>query len=208
VVPKAWFQIFIETVTIRYILSSRLPKKSIKATFMNSQVGLLSSGILAISAVLAGGLKQASGSGTGIIQSIGRVFGTLIRAAVSALSEKHLAEVKRSLVNTATDRLVPLIAGAFYYQHNASGRSMAGALGRSVVLRVGDSQAKTCGGPFRTHLQIPNESFLEDHATWVKPRRSTLSEIHALGFPDLSALGDRALIDLEYAVRLMRGWLR
>jgi hypothetical protein len=114
----------------------------------------------------------------------GRVFGTLIRAGVSSLSEKHLAEVKRSLVNAATDGLVPLIAGAFfaagrsYYQHNPSGRFMAGALGRLAVLWVGDSQAKTSGGPFRIHLQIPNGSFLEDHATWVKPRRSTLSGIH------------------------------
>ena len=93
---------------------------------MNSQVGHLSSGILAISAVLAAGLRQASGSGARIIQSIGRVFGRLIRAAVSALSEKHLAEVERSLVNAAIDGLVPLIAAAFfaagrsYYQHNAS----------------------------------------------------------------------------------------
>jgi hypothetical protein len=182
--------------------------------FMNSQVGLLSSGILAISAVLAAGLRQASGSRAGIIQSIGRVFGRLIRAAVIALSEKHLTEVKRSLVNAAIDALVPLIAAAFfaagrsYYQHNASGRSMAGAMDRPAVLWVGDSQAKTSGGPFRIHLQIPNGSFLEDHATWVKPRRSTLSGIHVVGFPDLSAPGDQVLIDLEYAVRLMRGWLR
>jgi hypothetical protein len=182
--------------------------------FMNSQVGLLSSGISAISAVLAAGLRQASGSGAGIIQSIGRVFGIWIRAAVSALSEKHLAEVKRSLVNAAIDGVVPLIASAFfaagrsYYQHDASGRSMAGALGRSAVLWVGDSQAKTSGGPLRIHLQIPNGSFLEDHATWIKPRRSTLSGIHVVGLPDLSAPGDQALIDLEYAVRLMREWLR
>src|SRR5262249_14851849 len=139
--------------------------------------------------------------------------GALIRASVSPLSEKHLAEVKRSLVNAAIDGLVPLIAAAFiaagrsYYQHNVLGRSMAGALDRLAVLWVGDSQAKTSGGPFRIHLQIPNGSFLEDHATWVKPR-STLSGIHVVGFPDLSAPGDQALIDLEYAVRLMRGSLR
>jgi hypothetical protein len=62
--------------------------------FINSQVGLLSSEKLANSAVLAAGLSQASGSAGGIIQSTGEVFGGSIGAAVSALSEKHLAGVK------------------------------------------------------------------------------------------------------------------
>jgi hypothetical protein len=59
--------------------------------FINSQVGLLSSEKSANSAVLAVGLSQASGPASGIIQSTGAVFGGLIGAAVSALSEKHLA---------------------------------------------------------------------------------------------------------------------
>jgi hypothetical protein len=125
--------------------------------FMNSQVGLLSSGILAISAVAAG-LRQESESGAGIIQSIDRVFGRLIRAAVSALSEK--------------DGLVPLIATAFfaagrsYYQHNASGRSMASALDQPAVLWVGDSQAKTSGGPFRIHFHSPMDFFWKVTRLW------------------------------------------
>jgi len=45
----------------------------------------------------------------------------------------------------------------------------------------------------------------QDHETWVKPRRRALSGIHVVGFPDLSAPGDQLFIDLEYAVRLMRG---
>ena len=145
---------------------------------MNSQVGLLASGILAISAVLAAGLRQASGSGAGIIQSIGRVFGIWIRAAVSALSEKHLAEVKRSLVNAAIDGVVPLIASAFfaagrsYYQHDASGRSMAGALGRSAVLWVGDSQAKTSGGPLGYTSKSPTDLFWKITRLW-----SSLGEV-------------------------------
>ena len=153
-VPKAWSQIFVENVTIRYILEFQdYLRKSIKAMFMNSQVGLLSSGILAISAVAAG-LRQESESGAGIIQSIGRVFGTLIRAAVSALSEKHLAEVKRRLVNAAIDGLVPLIAAAFfaagrsYYQHTIEAArkhvARASAVRNYKKAGYGDAASKTC----------------------------------------------------------------
>jgi len=155
VVPKAWSQIFVENVTIRYILEFQdYLRKSIKAMFMNSQVGLLSSGILAISAVVAAGSRQALGSGAGIIQSIGRVFGTLIRAAVSALSEKHLAEVKRRLVNAAIDGLVPLIAAAFfaagrsYYQHTIEAArkhvARASAVRNYKKAGYGDAASKTC----------------------------------------------------------------
>jgi len=37
---------------------------------------------------------------------------------------------------------------------------------------------------------------------------SILSGIHAVDFPDLSASGDQALIDLEYDIRLMLGCLK
>jgi hypothetical protein len=72
--------------------------------FINSQgsrVGLLSPEKLANSAVIAGGLSQASGSVSGIIQAIGTVFVGLIGAPVNALSERLLAGVKMSLVIAA-----------------------------------------------------------------------------------------------------------
>ena len=82
--------------------------------FMSSQVRLLSPEKLANSAVLARGLSQASGSAGGIIQSTGAVFGGLIGAAVTALSERHLAGVKTSLVIAAIGGLAWLIATAFF----------------------------------------------------------------------------------------------
>ena len=82
--------------------------------FINSQVGLLSPEKLANSAVPAGGLSQASGSADGIIWSIAEVFGRLIGAAVSTLSESHLAGVKTSLVIAAIGGLAWLIATAFF----------------------------------------------------------------------------------------------
>ena len=51
--------------------------------------------------------------------------------------------------------------------------------------------------------------FLEDHAVWGEPSGSSiLSGIHAADFPDLSASGDQALIDLECDIRLMLGCLK
>jgi hypothetical protein len=58
---------------------------------MSSQLRPLSPEKLANSAVLAAGLSLASGSACGFIQSTGAAFGGLIGAAVSDLSEKHLA---------------------------------------------------------------------------------------------------------------------
>ena len=81
---------------------------------MSSQVRLLSPEKLANSAVLAAGLSQASGSACGFIQSTGAAFGGLIGAAVSALSERHLAGVKTSLVIAAIGGLAWLIATAFF----------------------------------------------------------------------------------------------
>ena len=82
--------------------------------FINSQVGLLSPEKLANSAVIAGGLSQASGSVCGVSQAIGTVFGGLIGAAVNdALCEKHLAEVETSVVIAAIGGLAWLIATAF-----------------------------------------------------------------------------------------------
>jgi hypothetical protein len=71
--------------------------------FMNSHLGLLSLENLANFAVLAAGLNQALGTAGGIIQAIAlvAVFGGIIGAVVSALSEKHLAGVKTSLVIAA-----------------------------------------------------------------------------------------------------------
>ena len=101
--------------------------RSNKTTFMSSQVRLPSPEKLANSAVLAAGLSQASGSACGLIQSTGAAFGGLIGAAVSALSERHLAGVKTRLVIAAVGGLARLIATAFSlqgscYHHNASGR--------------------------------------------------------------------------------------
>jgi hypothetical protein len=65
---------------------------------------------------VAAGLAQALGTAGGIIQGIGliAVFGGLISAAVSALSERHLAGVKTSLVIAAIGGLAWLIATAFF----------------------------------------------------------------------------------------------
>ena len=69
-----------------------------------------------MNAILAAGLAQALGSDAGIIQTIGlvAVFGGLIGAAVAALSERHLAGVKTSLVIAAIGGLAWLIATAFF----------------------------------------------------------------------------------------------
>ena len=85
-----------------------------KTMFINSQGGLPSPEKLANSAELAAGLSQGSGSAGGIIQSTGAVFGGLIGAAVSALSERHLAGVKTSLVIAAIGGLAWLFATAFF----------------------------------------------------------------------------------------------
>jgi hypothetical protein len=65
---------------------------------------------------MAAGLGQALGAAGGIIQGIGliAVFGGLISAAVSALSERHLAGVKTSLVIAAIGGMAWLIATAFF----------------------------------------------------------------------------------------------
>jgi hypothetical protein len=83
---------------------------------INSQLGFFSLDKLANFAVLAAGLGQALGTAGGIIQAIGlvAVFGGLIGAAVSALSERHLAGVKTSLVIAAIGGLAWLIASAFF----------------------------------------------------------------------------------------------
>lgn len=66
--------------------------------------------------MLAAGLAQALGSAAGIIQAVGlvAVFGGLIGAAISALSERHLAGVKTSLVIAAVGGLAWLLASAFF----------------------------------------------------------------------------------------------
>jgi hypothetical protein len=68
------------------------------------------------SPLLAAGLAQALGSAAGIMQGFGlvAVFGGLMGAAVSALSERHLAGVKTSLVIAAVGGLAWLIATAFF----------------------------------------------------------------------------------------------
>jgi hypothetical protein len=84
--------------------------------FINSHLGLLSRENLANFAVLAAGLNQALGTAGGIIQAIAlvAVFGGIIGAVVSALSEKHLAGVKTSLVIAAIGGLAWLIATSFF----------------------------------------------------------------------------------------------
>jgi hypothetical protein len=65
---------------------------------------------------VAAGLAQALGNAGGIIQGIGliAVFGGLIGAAVSALSERHVAGVKTSLIIAAIGGMAWLIATAFF----------------------------------------------------------------------------------------------
>jgi hypothetical protein len=59
------------------------------------------------------------------------------------------------------------------------------------------------------HLQVLNGYFLGDHAVWGQCGGSSiLSGIHAVDFPDLSASGDQALIDLEYDIQFMLGCLK
>jgi hypothetical protein len=84
--------------------------------FDRLEIGLLLNLNLGFVPMLAAGLAQALGAAAGIIQGIGlvSVFGGLIGAAVSALSEKHLAGVKTSLVIAAVGGLAWLIATAFF----------------------------------------------------------------------------------------------
>jgi hypothetical protein len=72
--------------------------------------------ILFANPVLAAGLAQALGAAAGIIQGVGlvAVFGGLIGAAISALSERHLSGVKTSLVIAAVGGLAWLLATAFF----------------------------------------------------------------------------------------------
>ena len=71
---------------------------------------------LLMNPLLAAGLAQALGGAAGILQAVGlvAVFGGLISAAISALSERHLAGVKTSLVIAAVGGLAWLLATAFF----------------------------------------------------------------------------------------------
>jgi hypothetical protein len=84
--------------------------------FDRLEIGLMLNLNLGFVPMLGAGLAQALGSAAGIIQGIGlvSVFGGLIGAAVSALSEKHLSGVKTSLVIAAVGGLAWLIATAFF----------------------------------------------------------------------------------------------
>jgi hypothetical protein len=85
---------------------------------------------LLLNPMLAAGLAQALGTAVGIIQSIGlvAVFGGLIGAAVSALSERHLSGVKTSLVIAAIGGLAWLIATAFFAAGGANVNIQPGAV--------------------------------------------------------------------------------
>jgi hypothetical protein len=65
---------------------------------------------------LAAGLAQALGSAVGIIQGISMVavFGGLVGAAVSALSERHIGGIKTSLVIAAVGALAWIIVTSFF----------------------------------------------------------------------------------------------
>jgi hypothetical protein len=88
--------------------------------FVSSQVRPPSTEKFSNSAVLAVGLSQASRSAGGIIQSMGAVFRGLIGAAVSALSEKHLAGRPKSGFSEAS---------VGYVHHLESGKSPIFAMG-------------------------------------------------------------------------------
>jgi hypothetical protein len=85
---------------------------------------------LLLNPILAAGLAQALGTAAGIIQTIGlvAVFGGLIGAAVSALSERHLAGVKTSLVIAAIGGLAWLIATSFFAAGGANVNIQPGAV--------------------------------------------------------------------------------
>ena len=73
--------------------------------------------------VMAAGLAQALGMAAGIINAFGlvAVFGGLIGACISALSERHIGGVKTSLVISAVGGLAWVIAQAMF----ASGGTQA-----------------------------------------------------------------------------------
>jgi hypothetical protein len=66
--------------------------------------------------LMAAGLAQALGGAAGIINAFGlvAVFGGLIGAAVSAMSERHIGGVKTSLVISAVGGLAWVIAQAMF----------------------------------------------------------------------------------------------
>ena len=66
--------------------------------------------------LLAAGLAQALGTAAGIINAFGvvAVFGGLIGACISALSERHVGGVKTSLVIAAVGGLAWVIAQAMF----------------------------------------------------------------------------------------------
>jgi hypothetical protein len=66
--------------------------------------------------LLAAGLAQALGMAAGIINAFGlvAVFGGLIGACISALSERHIGGVKTSLVISAIGGLAWVIAQAMF----------------------------------------------------------------------------------------------
>jgi hypothetical protein len=66
--------------------------------------------------LLAAGLAQALGMAAGIINAFGlvAVFGGLIGACISALSERHVGGVKTSLVISAVGGLAWVIAQAMF----------------------------------------------------------------------------------------------
>src|ERR1700759_2444470 len=66
--------------------------------------------------VMAAGLAQALGMAAGIINAFGlvAVFGGLIGACISALSERHIGGVKTSLVISAVGGLAWVIAQAMF----------------------------------------------------------------------------------------------
>ena len=65
---------------------------------------------------IAAGLAQALGQAAGIINAFGlvAVFGGLIGACISALSERHVGGVKTSLVIAAVGGLAWVIAQAMF----------------------------------------------------------------------------------------------
>lgn len=114
--PKEGGKIFVENVTVRYILTIQDFLRSNKTMFINSQARRLSPEKLANSAVLAACLRQASGSAGGNFQSTDAVFGGLIGGAVSALSEKRSAE----LVIASIGGLAWLLGTAFFAARGAT----------------------------------------------------------------------------------------
>jgi hypothetical protein len=103
--------------------------------FMNAQVRPLCPKNWQIQRLVVG-LSQVLGSAGGIIQAIGAAFGGLSGAAVSALSEKHLAG-RPAVWIFQSKSVVPAVCGAAVFLRLF--RILVAARGAERSVDIGDS---------------------------------------------------------------------